>query len=173
MKLLRLVAASLTLCLCAADTAFASPLTDTFTIFDLSGPLAGNTYTGSFTWDPAVSDNLTAFSTDFPSWVVTGATLPDFIFAYFAGTGIDLAYIPSPTGNPDAFAITLGNIYYGVTVTPGQGINGSFENVGEGTVTYGPIPGGATPEPRTFLLLATGLAGMLGAVRRRVRNRPS
>jgi hypothetical protein len=40
---------------------------------------------------------------------------------------------------------------------------------GAGMPPYSPTSGTVTPEPGTFLLLASGLAGMLGAVRRKLR----
>ena len=40
--------------------------TETFTITDLSGPLVGNSYNGSFTYDSG--GNVLSFTTDFPTW---------------------------------------------------------------------------------------------------------
>jgi hypothetical protein len=50
----------------------------------------------------------------------------------------------------------------------GQPFNIQVENFGD-TSFDSPVPPAVTPEPSTFVLLGTGLAGLVGAVRRRVR----
>ena len=163
---LKLLTIVLTFTLLATVAASAAPiLTDTFTISGLTGPLAGNTYTGSVTWDPSVSLNLISFNSDFPGWA--GATLADLAFPpYFTpSAGIELFYAPAPVGNTNAFAFFGTNplFTYGTTTI----VNGQFSDDGQGTVTWGTITG-ATPEPGTLLLLASGLVGALGAVRRKL-----
>jgi hypothetical protein len=172
MRYASLLATSLSLVLFAGGTAFADPITETFTISDLSGPLGGNTYTGSFTLDPSVSGNLTAFSTDFPSWVTAvsdGATLADFTFAIgYYDSSLDIYdaavfYAPGPVGNEDAFNIFNANsLTYGET----EDIGTAFSDFGEGTVTYGSPSNSVVPEPASWLLFATGALGTLVAARR-------
>lgn len=159
----RLLVLAVALSLCAAVAASADTIdTEPFTISGLSGPLAGNTYTGSITWDTSVSTSLTSFSTDFPGW--SGATLADLAFApYYSDPGIELFYAPAPVGNTNAFAFFGSNplFTYGTT----EIVDTAFLDAGQGTVSWGAIT--STPEPGISLLLATGLAGVLGAVRRR------
>jgi hypothetical protein len=56
--------------------------TDNFTIFNVvGGPYAGETFTGTFTYDATVpSLPLLSFTTDFPSWA--GASLADVTAAF-------------------------------------------------------------------------------------------
>lgn len=144
---------------------------ETFTIGSVTGPLAGNTYTGSFSWD-ASNNIITAFNTDFPSWTddvnTYGATLSSFVFIYPTLPGLSAFIALAPVGNPDAFAFFGGApsyFTYGDTLV----VNNSFADSGDGEVTFGPITGGPVPEPGTFVFLATGLAAALGAARRRLK----
>jgi len=162
----RVVTVVLTFILLAAGAVYAAPInTDTFTISDLSGPLAGNTYTGSVTWDPSVSLNLISFNTDFPGWA--GATLADLAYApYFTPpAGIELFYAPPPVGNTNAFAFfgTSPFFSYGTTIT----VNGDFSDAGQGTVTWGSITG-STPEPGTWIMFGSGIIALAGTVRRKI-----
>jgi len=161
---LRLLALALALSLCAAIAASADTIdTETFTISNLSGPLAGNTYTGSITWDASVSNDLTSFSTNFPGWA--GATLADLAYTpYYTSPGIELFYAPGPVGNTNAFAFFGADptFTYGTTV----GVNGLFIDAGQGTVTWGAVVD-PIPEPGVLLLLAAGAVGMLAAGRRK------
>jgi|HubBroStandDraft_2_1064218.scaffolds.fasta_scaffold418403_1 hypothetical protein len=170
MRFARLLAISLSLVLFADIAAFADTIdTETFTISDLNGPLAGNTYTGSFSWDPSVSPYyLTAFSTDYPGWVSGGGTLADLNNgdAYYnsGAWSIGVAfYAPAPVGNTDAFAIATDTFYYGATAVIGN----TLDDIGSGAVTYGLPSTSATPEPASWLLLATGAVGAFGAFRRK------
>jgi len=176
-----IIAVFLAFALAAAPSAFADN-TQTFTISMTGGALAGNTYTGSFSWDPTGGNVIiNAFSTDFPGWVDAttnyGATINDFYWKFTDGNGgLVLWYTPSalgqyagnPIGNPaDA-------MYF---FSPGYFESGTTEDTlsftvwDSGTVAYGTQnpDAPAVPEPGTFLLLASGLSGMLGAIRRKIK----
>ena len=162
---LRFFTVALAFTLLAAVAVYAAPIyTLTFTISGLSGPLAGNTYTGSVTWDPTVSLNLISFNTDFPGWV--GATLADLAYApYFTlPAGIELFHAPAPVGNTNAFAFfgTDPFFAYGTTIT----VNGEFADDGSGTVTWGSIT--STPEPGTLIMFGSGIIALAGVIRRKV-----
>jgi hypothetical protein len=177
MKSLRMIGISLGIALLAVTAAHADTTdTQTFSVLINSGTLSGDTYTGSYTWDASVNTQLTSFNFNLPGWVDAttnnGATLADLgaAFApYSDGTGLELFYAPAPIGNPDAFAFFGGSGFftYGTTLV----VNGEFADDGSGEVTYGAITStsSATPEPGTFLLLASGLAAGLGAVRRKLK----
>jgi hypothetical protein len=179
MKCARAFAISLSLALFVGVAAFADTTdTETFTISDLTGPLAGNTYTGAFSWDPSVSDNLTAFSTDFPGWVDGGGTLADLTSTdaeavYDSGAwSVYVFYVPGPVGNTDAFFIDPTTFFptnifgYGATaeITANGGV---ISGAGSGTVTYGSLVTSVTPEPASWLLFATGAVGAFGMFRRK------
>ena len=105
-RILRLLALAVTLSLFATIAASADTLdNETFTISDIvGGAAAGNTYTGSFTWD-TTTNTLTAFSTNFPT--LTGVTATDLPSVSFTDPNLSVFYAPSgggTDGNPDAFA---------------------------------------------------------------------
>jgi hypothetical protein len=138
---------------------------ETFTIYNLTGPLAGNTYSGSFTWDSSVDNSLTSLSFDFPGW--TG-TLTDLEFPpYVVGPGIEAFYAPGPIGNSDAFAFFGNDTLAGYPYTFAYGtttiVDGSFNGDGIGSVSYSAAP---VPEPGIVTLLAGGLLSL--AVRRKL-----
>jgi hypothetical protein len=171
-----MIGISLGIALLAATVAHADTTdTQTFSVLITAGTLAGDTFNGSYTWDASVSTDLTSFNFNLPGWVDAvsgGATLADLGNPSSDGVGLDLFYAPAPVGNPDAFAF-FGGIggnadffTYGTTLI----VNGEFSDDGQGEVTYGAITSsGATPEPGTFLLLASGLAAGFGAARRKLK----
>jgi hypothetical protein len=172
-----MIGISLGIALLAATVAHADTTdTQTFSVLITAGTLAGDTFNGSYTWDASVSTDLTSFNFNLPGWVDAttnqGATLADLNNPSSDGVGLDLFYAPAPIGSPDAFAFFGGTgpyadfFTYGTTLV----VNGEFSDAGSGEVTYGAITSsGATPEPGTFLLLASGLAAGFGAVRRKLK----
>lgn len=164
-KTLRLAVVLAFTLLAVVDASAAPMFTETFTLTNVTGPDAGNNYTGSFSWDPTSCCSLTAFTSNFPS--AAGVTLAELSAAfapYYSNPGLELFYAPAPSGNTNAFAFFGSNPYftYGTTDIP----NNDFFNAGDATVVYGPITG--TPEPGTLVMLASGLVAAAGAVRRRL-----
>ena len=144
--------------------------TETFTITDLSGPLVGNSYNGSFTYDSG--GNVLSFTTDFPTW--NDSFFPEISTPLFLANSLYLYFNPGLSASPPVYGIYIWDpdvLYYGYQVIDLDSGDLALETRGRGTVTY--YSSGSTappvPEPGSFLLLATGLAGMLGAVRRKLR----
>ena len=136
--------------------------TDDFTITDIvGGAYAGDTFTGSFSFDATAAATgftpLLSFATNLPSWV--GGTLADAVSPTYSDVGgLDFFYAPAPVGNTDAFAFFGGNIFtYGTT----EEVNGEFGDAGQGAFTVTPAVA-ATPEPGSLALLSIGLLGLLG-----------
>ncbi len=133
-----------------------------FAVETTSGPLAGQTFNGSFEFDGAASVSgpggetlyeLTAFSFDFDGTTFGLADLEygDAVFdgATFAGldaAGPGFAFLPAIGGLPAAFIYDFGDT-----------------RVGDGDVTYRQ----AVPEPTTGALLAAAVLGWATARRRR------
>ena len=166
-----MLAIILTFVFMSAASAFADT-TETFTITDLTGPLAGNTYDGSFTYDSGGS--VLSFTTDFPTWNDSFFSEPEIGTPLFVANSLYLYFNPGLSASPPVYGLYIWDpdvLYYGYQVIDLDSGDLALETRGRGTVTY--YSSGSTappvPEPGSFLLLATGLAGMLGAVRRKLR----
>jgi hypothetical protein len=149
-------------------------VTDNFTILDIvGGPYAGDTFTGTFTYDAeamGIFAPLLSFDTDFPSWA--GASLADATNAFFCldcspfsglfNPGLNFFYAPGPPGNPDAFEVGIGILpfAYGETLEAGS----AFGVTGQGMFTI-------NPEPRSAVLVETGLIGLTGSLLRKRMKR--
>ena len=147
-------------------------VTDNFTISNIvGGPFAGQTFTGTFTYDAtlaAVQDvPLLGFTTNFPSWA--GASLADapgsfFGPNYFSGSpGLSFFYAPAPVGSPNAFTLGANGqpiFVYGTTLVVGS----SFQNVGQGVFTFAPA---SVPEPPAWAMIAVEVVS-LGSLLRRI-----
>jgi hypothetical protein len=102
----------------------------------------------------------------------------------FDGDGIDSSGFNAPGnsmdntgyGGPDAYFTnyltdpTMGTVNFVTPIAPGGFTYFSLEEpFTTGSITGTPGGGsGATPEPSTFLLLGTGIAGLVGTLRRRL-----
>ena len=145
--------------------------TANFTIFPIGGgPYAGDTFTGTFTYDATAAQTgwtpLLSFTTNLPSWA--GATLTDPSVAqdlFNATGGLDFFFAPGPIGNTNAFTLYNSRFVYGTTQTVGD----EFLDAGSGTFAFTTsVP---TPEPSVFGSLSFGLfgLGLLVAMKRRQR----
>lgn len=145
-----------------------------FTVGVLTGPEAGDVFTGSYTYDVATfnlygSAPVLSFAFTDPAW--SGATLssPGVAFSQavwgvsvgtFSMRGLNLFFAPL-TGENDSFLID-GNIFgYGTATV----LAGAIEVGGEGTVSYTGLVA-PTPEPGSFVLLGTSLLALAGIARR-------
>lgn len=156
-KPLRSALAASLLSLALAAPALAAPVARQFEVTPDSGPLAGQTFAGSFTYDDAVSSPnplapgetlhaLTAFEFDFAGTPFTLAQL-EYADAVFAGgqfIGLDAAaaglfsFLPAAFGHDAFFAYALPRAGAG---------NGDFA-----------VVAAAVPEPAGLALLLVALA---------------
>jgi hypothetical protein len=142
----------------------------TVTVPTGAGQWGGQTFTGSFTWNPTEPGKILSFTSNIPIWTA-GSALPQVVSLVnppvptYPYPGFGLYFDPPEDDQINAFAL------YGIGAGTGTftyGIAGDESSFKAGVIKYDPPVSNETPEPGTFLLLATGLAGTLGAVRRKL-----
>lgn len=134
--------------------------TANFTISGIvGGPCAGDTFTGTFTYDATVAQTvwtpLLSFTTNLPSWAGATLTDPGIGQDIFNSTGgLNIFFAPGPIGNTNAFTLFNSSFIYGTTQTVGQ----AFLDAGSGTFAFTTsVP---APESSTLSLLSCGLFGL-------------
>jgi hypothetical protein len=171
MKIVKYMIAAVLLAMASACSAKAdSTDQESFTVNIVSGPEAGDTFTGSFTYDAttlAMTGNAALLSFTFtdPAWA--GKTLSSTGLDDFGVNSmgvLNFFFAPGPAGAPDnAFSV---GIQFGYGSTKVVGIETTV--VGQGSVTYGTPGPVATPEPSALTLLVPGLLGLIPLARRRL-----
>jgi hypothetical protein len=168
-----LLSASLALLHVMTGVAAATPLTYRYSgTFD-TGPLAGTAYTGTFTYDTSGDPNLQ-----------TGIPLTFSVPSTYDTTQIEA----HPTGIPlftlvDARQVGGFSLHVSILHFVSPELNLPLPSISSASVFFSPDPNFAVvsidndstvalapatvPEPRAWLLLATGLAGLLGLSWRR------
>jgi hypothetical protein len=165
-KFLLLTAAALVVGLTAAKSASCTTYEDTFSVTVNAGPwdIGTPTFTGIFTWDSDAPGSLLSFTSDLPSWhpgeqlgVVWLVDPPNSTQGYMPW---EITFDP-PQGS-SAYSFVL----YGIESNPGSLIygtkGGETWKIKDASFVDPPIP---TPEPGTFWLMATGMAGILLGIR--------
>lgn len=180
MRSLSLVAVALGLVAALSETsAHASPIVTTFTATASNGPLAGESGSGSFTFDSSAIvfggfNNAAGLLTDLTftwngilydettantgglGWDANG-TLTNALFGTncSAGMCIDLA----GSNNWSIFIGAIGSLIYGVAgISPGLWNGTVIYSTPPGPGAPEPPPGPPLPEPSSLMLIGTGVA---------------
>jgi len=151
----------------------------TFTVNITTGPLSGDTFTGSFTYDATTlamtgDASVLSFTFTYPSWAGQSLSSPGLIDHGVDNDGLPAVpaeltgffFAPAPVGAPDnAFSISGTGFIYGSTTIVGN----DFTQDGFGSVTYG-TPGPVTAvEPSSLALIPLGLGALLLMRKRMIR----
>jgi hypothetical protein len=162
-----------------AVPAIAVPVTHDFTVTALTGPLAGHTANGTFTYDSSIATPFAALD---QAGLLTGLSLTWDGIAYNATTANSADLIFDGSGNLVDIAFGTHCSAGSCSLPPGQEgwmVTGPYNggllvysdvlsaDGGHGNFTWDPTA--EVPEPATLALFAVGLAG---AAARRYRRNP-